>query len=327
MRKTTKLYCGDVRAVVKDLGEATVDAVLTDPPYELGFLGHKWDTSGVAFQRETWEELRRVCKPGAPLLAFGGTRTYHRVASAIEEAGWDVRDCLQWLRGNGVPKNSDRTNTLGAAWKGYGDSLKPGHDPIILARNPCDGTTVRNAMEFGCGLLNLDACRIPCTSKAKFPKGEYANPGIFSVGGNRNGEDANPDSRCPTNIILDETAAQILEEQQAGASRFFYCSRATTGERNAGLPPGVVNDHPCVKPLALCRYLATLILPPARDTPRRLLVPFSGSGSEIIGALMAGWDEVVGIEREDKYVHIAERRIMHWRFSQIEHHASLRKSK
>ena len=160
MRKTTKLYCGDVRAVVKDLGEATVDAVLTDPPYEIGFLGQGWDASGVAFRSETWQEMLRICKPGALLLAFGSTRTYHHVATAIEEAGWDVRDCLQWLRGNGVPKNSDRTDTLGAAWKGYGDSLKPGHDPIILARTPCDGTTVRNAMEFGCGLLNLDACRI-----------------------------------------------------------------------------------------------------------------------------------------------------------------------
>ena len=82
-----------------------------------------------------------------------------------------------------------------------------------------------------------------------------------------------------------------------------------------------------MKPLDLCRDLANLILPPPRETPRRLLIPFSGSGSEIIGALMAGWDEVVGIEREDRYVQIAERRIIHWRFSQIADRASLRKPK
>ena len=72
------------------------------------------------------------------------------------------------------------------------------------------------------------------------------------------------------------------------------------------------NDHPCVKPLRLCQYLATLILPPARETPRRLLVPFSGTGSEIIGALLAGWDEVVGIELDERYIRIAEHRIRHW---------------
>ena len=74
----------------------------------------------------------------------------------------------------------------------------------------------------------------------------------------------------------------------------------------------MTNDHPCVKPLRLCRYLATLLLPPPRETPRRLLVPFSGTGSEIIGALLAGWEEVVGIEADERFVRIAEHRIRHW---------------
>jgi len=117
---------------------------------------------------------------------------------------------------------------------------------------------------------------------------------------------------------LDEDAAQLLDQQHAGASRFYYCSRATTRERNTGLPPGIINDHPCVKPLDLCRNLANLILPPPRESPRRLLVPFSGSGSEIIGALMVGWDEVVGIEMEQKYIDIAESRIRHWISGQAE---------
>jgi len=112
-------------------------------------------------------------------------------------------------------------------------------------------------------------------------------------------------------VILDEEAAQVLEEQHAGASRFYYCPRATTREKNVGLPPGK-NDHPCVKPLSLCEYLAALILPPVRDTPRRLLVPFAGTGSEILGAVRAGWDEVIGIEIDEKYVRIAEQRIRNW---------------
>lgn len=80
---------------------------------------------------------------------------------------------------------------------------------------------------------------------------------------------------------------------------------------NRGCKP-VVNSHPTVKPLALCKYLATLILPPERDTPRRLLVPFAGSGSEMIGAMLAGWDEVVGIEKEAEYIEIATARLAWW---------------
>jgi DNA modification methylase len=81
----------------------SIDAVVTDPPYELGFMGKAWDASGVAFQVETWQAVLRVLKPGGHLLAFGGTRTYHRMTCAIEDAGFEVRDCLQWIYGSGFP--------------------------------------------------------------------------------------------------------------------------------------------------------------------------------------------------------------------------------
>ena len=123
-----------------------------------------------------------------------------------------------------------------------------------------------------------------------------------------------------------------------GISRFFYCPKASKQERNAGLKglpikrpdhrhegkmgmwdrKGIQpqeNPHPAIKPLALCRYLANLILPPERDTPRKLIVPYSGSGSEMVGAMMVGWDEVLGIELDPEYVEIAQRRIAHWRKS------------
>lgn len=180
-------------------------------------------------------------------------------------------------------------------------------EPLLAAMRD-----THNATKWGCGLMNLDACRIPGTEKSRFPNGTYENGGLFGLGNRRDGQDVHPDSRCPTNVILDEAAACLLDEQEAGANRFFYCGRATTKEKNAGLPPGMKNGHPCVKPLWLCQYLATLILPPARKTPRRLLVPFSGTGSEIIGALLAGWDEVVGIELDENYIRIAEFRIRHW---------------
>jgi DNA modification methylase len=84
-----------------------MDVCVTDPPYELGFMGKDWDSRGVSFQKETWAEVLRVLKPGAHLLAFGGTRTYHRIACAIEDAGFEVRDCIMWLQGQGFPKSLD----------------------------------------------------------------------------------------------------------------------------------------------------------------------------------------------------------------------------
>jgi hypothetical protein len=154
-----------------------------------------------------------------------------------------------------------------------------------------------------------------------------------------------PGGRWPANVLLDEEAARALDEQSGiqkdgvavqrnrdggihnkvygarnrppvddqtyggsgGASRFFYCAKSSKRERNSGGP----NNHPTVKPLALCEYLARLILPPPREDgqPRRLLVPFAGSGSEMIGALRAGWDEVIGIELEEQYAAIADKRI------------------
>ena len=87
--------------------ENSVDTCVTDPPYELGFMGKKWDSSGIAFQPETWQAVYRVLKPGAILLAFGGTRTYHRMVCAIEDAGFEIRDTIAWIYGSGFPKSYD----------------------------------------------------------------------------------------------------------------------------------------------------------------------------------------------------------------------------
>jgi DNA modification methylase len=98
---------GDCREVLKTLPENHFHSVVTDPPYELGFMGKKWDSSGVAFDPETWKAVLRVMRPGAYLLAFGGSRTYHRLACAIEDAGFTLRDSLMWLYGQGFPKSFD----------------------------------------------------------------------------------------------------------------------------------------------------------------------------------------------------------------------------
>jgi len=107
------LIHADFRDVLLEPG--SVSAVVCDPPYELGFMGKKWDSTGIAFQPKMWEAVLRVCKPGTPLLAFGGTRTYHRLVCAIEDAGWEIRDCLMWLYGSGFPKSRDISKAIDKA--------------------------------------------------------------------------------------------------------------------------------------------------------------------------------------------------------------------
>lgn len=96
---------GDCREVLKQLPDCSVDAIVTDPPYELGFMGKAWDSTGVAYQVEVWQECLRVLMAGGHLLAFGGSRTYHRLACAIEDAGFQIRDQIMWVYGSGFPKS------------------------------------------------------------------------------------------------------------------------------------------------------------------------------------------------------------------------------
>lgn len=113
------LYHGDNRSILPILAENSVDAIVTDPPYELGFMGKSWDASGVAFDSATWREAMRVLKPGGHLLAFSGSRTYHRIAVAIEDAGFEIRDQIMWLYGSGFPKSLDISKAID---KGTGEN-------------------------------------------------------------------------------------------------------------------------------------------------------------------------------------------------------------
>lgn len=103
--KYYKLYKGSMLDMLDEIEPNSVDAIVTDPPYELNFMNKGWDNSGIAFQKETWEKCLQVLKPGGHLLAFGGSRTYHRIAVAIEDAGFEIRDTIQWLYGSGMPKS------------------------------------------------------------------------------------------------------------------------------------------------------------------------------------------------------------------------------
>jgi DNA modification methylase len=149
----TLLLAGDCLVRMRALPAESIDAVVCDPPYELGFMGKSWDSAGIAFDPATWREALRVLKPGGYLLAFGGTRTYHRIAVAIEDAGFEIRDSLIWNYGSGFPKSLNVGN-------GRGTALKPAFEPVVVARKPLIGTVAANVLAHGTGALNIDACRV-----------------------------------------------------------------------------------------------------------------------------------------------------------------------
>jgi len=109
---THTLHLGDCRTVLATLDDASIDAIVCDPPYELGFMGKAWDNSGIAYDVTVWRQCLRVLKPGGHLVAFGGSRTYHRLAVAIEDAGFEIRDQIQWIYGSGFPKSLDVSKAM-----------------------------------------------------------------------------------------------------------------------------------------------------------------------------------------------------------------------
>ena len=107
-----EIYNADCLEQLEKIKENSIDSIVTDPPYELNFMGKGWDNAGVSFNKETWEKCLKVLKPGGYLLAFGGSRTYHRISVAIEDAGFEIRDTIMWLYGSGFPKSMDVEKAL-----------------------------------------------------------------------------------------------------------------------------------------------------------------------------------------------------------------------
>lgn len=271
------IQCDDVRKALSSYSAETFNGCLTDPPYELNFMEHSWDSSGIAFSVPFWQEVHRVLIPGSYMLAFGFPRTHHRLMVAIEDAGFELRDVLMWCYTSGFPKAKS--------------CLKPSWEPIILARKR--GPKVAR--------LNIDACRIG--NEVRWNK--TANNTKDSGWGMR---PEYTEGKQSGKSVVGRWPGNILFQDDDQWSNYFFCSKTSQKEKHAGLEDD--NPHPTVKPLDLCKWLATLIKPASEDT--RLLVPFSGSGSEIIGGLQAGWGEVRGIELESKYITIAKARIQHW---------------
>ena len=137
-----------------------VDSIVTDPPYELGFMGKAWDATGIAYDVDTWKLAFQVLKPGGHLLSFGGSRTYHRMACAIEDAGFEIRDQIMWIYGSGFPKS---LNVSKAIDKMAGEKRKVMYTNIESKINP-----LRNAARiYACGLSNSWDITAPATDAAK----------------------------------------------------------------------------------------------------------------------------------------------------------------
>lgn len=200
------LYNMDCRdAMSLFLPDNSVDAIVCDPPYGLAFMGKKWDydVPGV----DIWAECLRVLKPGGHLLAFAGTRTQHRMAVRIEDAGFEIRDLVMWHHGQGFPKSKN----LGG---GFGSALKPATEPITMARKPCVGTLESNFAQWGTGALNIDGCRVEADDGANRARPPRTANAIFG-GGRGTASEHNDAGRWPANLIHDGSADVIAGFPQA----------------------------------------------------------------------------------------------------------------
>jgi len=182
---STRIINGDCLIELLSIADCSIDSCVTDPPYHLttgkkggtgpasvnlespygrarvttGFMGMKWDGGDIAHNPALWAEVLRVLKPGGFCLSFAGTRTYHRMACAIEDAGFEIRDMIGWLYGSGFPKGTDKAK-IPAAWKGWNTALKPALEPLCFARKPMEGTLAQNLEKWGTGAIWIDGCRI-----------------------------------------------------------------------------------------------------------------------------------------------------------------------
>ena len=258
-REGVKLYLGDCLAVLSTLEAGSVDAVVTDPPYGLSFMGKDWDRGvpGVHF----WAEALRVAKPGAHLLAFGGTRTFHRLTCAIEDAGWQIRDCIMWVCGSGFPKSLDVSKAIDKAagaerntadhkrkdregwrfetqntpslppatdaarqWEGWGTALKPAYESIVLARKPLEGTVAANVQKWGTGSINIDGCRIGSGGPAYVqprPTTDAGGGGSWKKGEHIPFHYGANGGRWPANLIHDgsEEVLELFPQTKSGGAQ------------------------------------------------------------------------------------------------------------
>ena len=286
--------CIEQMQKLKDEGKL-VDSVVTDPPYHLtsiverygkdgsapakdkdglyqrqarGFMGKEWDGGDIAFRTDTWKLAYDLLKPGGYLLAFSASRNYHRMAVAIEDAGFEIRDQIMWIYGSGFPKSLN----VGDGW---GTALKPAHEPIVMARKPLEGTNKQNIEKYGTGGINIDGCRIQgddtggerktTTRKSRDENNVWTDDNSGMKQEENHFADADPKGRYPANVMHDgsdvvqdifpQTSKSVSTKRtrktigsfgmpndttpeyddEGTAARYFYCPKTSAEERNRGL--------------------------------------------------------------------------------------------
>lgn len=373
MTPRARIITGDCIEKMRELDEASVDAVVCDGPYALQFMGKEWDSpakmlsqaTGISggfnriepgvhrpdvskhnpllFQQWTtaWAtEALRVLKPGGHLLAFSSTRTYQRHAVGIEDAGFEIRDMLTWNYLQGMPKTRH--------------TLKPGIEPICVARKPFKGSQRDNIAKYGVGGLFIEACRIGDEERVNQPAGN--KPGGVATHMSAKGmpQDAEPTKavgRHPMNVLLDDGAAVYIDElvgtrksgtyqsftgdvygdaakpievaeikgSVGGPSRMIFVAKASKADREAGCDDLPKNDAGRANSHNTVKPRTLMAYLARLVTPPggTVLDPFMGSGSTGVGCMIEGLN-FIGIEMEPEYVQIAAARIKH---AKEEHHA------
>jgi DNA modification methylase len=341
-----RVFHGDCRDVLKRLPDNSVDSVVTDPPYELGFMGKKWDSSGIAYDVTVWEECLRVLKPGGHLLAFGGSRTYHRLGVAIEDAGFEIRDTIAWISSKTFPKSlnvekaMNRAGMDGSVAAGWGTGLKQVVEPVVMARKPLEGTVAENTLQWGLGGINIDGSRIAATDADldelnrgnKRPIGtNYSDNTAFPIVC-ENRETKSAQGRWPANVILDEVTAGLLDEQSGtlkpATSRTDTVSTGMFAGGDAGTVYGDSGgasrffyvakaskrdrnegmEIANTHPTVKPTALMRYLVKLVTPPGGTVLDPFTGSGSTGKAAILEGFD-FVGVELTEEYLPIIEGRL------------------
>lgn len=429
-----EIICADILAWAASYQGPKFHALITDPPYHLtsitkrfggknaapaqfgkdgafsrasaGFMGKTWDGGDIAFRPETWAALGEHLYPGAFGMSFASSRGWHRLAVAIEDAGFVIHPSIFcWGFGNGFPKATRIKDDRFDGHRYGAQAIKPAIEPIIVFQKPYDGKPQQNIIETGAGALNIDGARIGVDSISAHggrtdgwgvygngvglpavERGENEHAGRWPANlalvhslectpgrcvsdcpvlrlGEQSGEqgpfgsltgnepstpaqtvyngfgrhswDAYGDSGTASRFFMNADWSSEVAEQINQADPVRYEAKASSAERERGLEDfesQMVGDgrkksidnayqrgkterkntHPTIKPVALIEWLSKLLLPPAEYAPRRIMVPFSGSGSEMIGCHLAGWEEITGVEAQAEYVAIAQARLAYY---------------
>ena len=262
--------CIEQMQKLKDEGKQ-IDSVVTDPPYHLtsiverygkdgsapakdkdglyqrqarGFMGKEWDGGDIAFRTDTWKLAYDLLKPGGYLLAFSASRNYHRMAVAIEDAGFEIRDQIMWIYGSGFPKSLN----VGDGW---GTALKPAHEPIVMARKPLEGTNIDNVLKYGTGAINIDGCRIQgddtggerktTTRKSRDENNVWTDNNSGMKQEENHFADADPRGRYPANVMHD--GSDVVQDIFPQTSKSVSTKRTRKTIGSFGMPNDTTPEY------------------------------------------------------------------------------------